>query len=828
LSFGVFGVAMRARAWWSVVFAVGLVVAAAGVAGAVAVAAGSRDSPRGARVVCGRRCSQPDAARALARGRWSVLTNSPLGARGGATVVWTGRELLELGGVSGGRDRGRDSFGAAAYDVTSGRWRKRAQVPRSILPAYAASVWTGHQVFMFGRPTRANEPDQGRAGLYDPVSNRWTVSSKAPIGPFANQPAAVWTGQRVILAGIAQFGQHRLRVAAYDPASNAWTRLAPPVNRKHPPVAAAIVATSRGVLLWSLWSRTQRISRNTSTVYSGVDVFRLRRGAMVWRDVTGAWPRDQSVSQPIFTGTKVLIAPSGIWCGICHGPAPHNEHGYLVDPRTLRLTRLPHGPLDDANPQYLWTGASIAALDFGTEIGGSENVRPGDIAFWNPRTRRWTRGPGAPKTFSDMPAVWAKSQLLVLSQRGSLLAYGPAAGAHHSAVARGAWANRVKGRLCVAHGYSLTSGDSLNGVAAVSHSRAWAVGWLASGQTRIKHWNGRAWTRVASANPGGRYCSVLNSVAVGGRNDVWAVGYYSNGTELKTLIEHWNGRAWKQVASPSPGGAHSDSLLTAAAVAGRSSAWAVGSYYVYAPGRCGRACEPIANGTLIEHWDGRGWKRVPSPSPGGTHGNSVLSGVAVSGAASAWAVGSYHRQTNHRSFPKTLVERWNGKAWRQVPSASPGCGSSLSSVVAAGSSSAWAVGNYCIGPVPEPLIERWNGRAWKPVPSPRAPGSQGELNGVSAAGMTSAWAVGYYFGKSHREPVEKTLIEHWTGHGWKVVASPSPGGSTGSSGDQSSLSSVSAASPSSAWAVGRYSSGNPAGQMLIERWTGREWKAVSN
>jgi hypothetical protein len=177
------------------------------------------------------------------------------------------------------------------------------------------------------------------------------------------------------------------------------------------------------VLLWSLWSRTRRLSRSTYTVYSGVDVYRLRLGEMAWRNVTAGWPQHQTVSQPIFTGSRIVLAPSGIWCGICKPPVQHDLHGYLVDPATLRLTRIPHGPLDDANPQYLWTGAAIVSLDLGSELSGPDAVRPGDIAFWNPKSTRWARGPRAPKPFGDMPAVWAKSRLLVLCQGGALLAY---------------------------------------------------------------------------------------------------------------------------------------------------------------------------------------------------------------------------------------------------------------------------------------------------------------------------------------------------------------------------------------------------------------------
>lgn len=83
----------------------------------------------------------------------------------------------------------------------------------------------------------------------------------------------------------------------------------------------------------------------------------LRRGPSgSWANVTGSWPQAHTVDGPIFTGSKILLAPGQIWCGACSHPAPINEHGYIVDPRTLRLTPIPHGPLDDIGRQIIWTG----------------------------------------------------------------------------------------------------------------------------------------------------------------------------------------------------------------------------------------------------------------------------------------------------------------------------------------------------------------------------------------------------------------------------------------------------------------------------------------
>jgi hypothetical protein len=334
------------------------------------------------------------------------------------------------------------------------------------------------------------------------------------------------------------------------------------------------------------------------------------------------------------------------------------------------------------------------------------------------------------------------------------------------------------------------------------------VGSVATGKPLIERWNGMAWRRVPGASPRDAKESLLNSVAATGPSSAWAVGYYNNGSAIKTLIERWNGRAWTVMASPSPGGSHG-SFLYGVAAPGPSGAWAVGDY---GTGNTTR--------TLIERWNGRAWTQVTSPNPGRMHG-SALSGVAAAGTSSAWAVGYYD------SPPiRPLIERWNGRAWKYVTSPNPGGrhGGVLDAVTTAGGSGAWAAGNVGTKTVDEALIERWTGRAWKQVKNPRPVGSRGStLTAIAAGSPATAWAVGHYFADTKAEPAVFTLIERWNGHAWAQVTSPNPGGSSDHLPDQSILQAICAVSPSDAWAAGSYSSGNPHGKILIERWTGRAW-----
>jgi len=307
-----------------------------------------------------------------------------------------------------------------------------------------------------------------------------------------------------------------------------------------------------------------------------------------------------------------------------------------------------------------------------------------------------------------------------------------------------------------------TANDILNGVAVLSPTNAWAVGtsfpWPPY-DTLIEHWNGAEWHQVASPNPGGLSgINRLYGVAALSASNIWAVGAYMSGpTTSKALIVHWDGTTWKQVPSPEPAQATS-AALNDVAVLSPTDAWAVGSYD-----------NGTANQSLTEHWNGTAWQIVPSPDPAGTANWASLNGVAMLTHTNVWAAGEIQTQGVFHTF----VAHWNGATWKHVTSVDPGgLGNNafLRSIAAVSGSRIWAVGSYNNGTLDQTLIEQWNGQAWKQVPSP-SPGTgplNNELFGVSANSPSNAWAVGWY----NVGPVNQTLILHWNGIKWTQVYSP--------------------------------------------------------
>jgi hypothetical protein len=70
----------------------------------------------------------------------------------------------------------------------------------------------------------------------------------------------------------------------------------------------------------------------------------------------------------------------------------------------------------------------------------------------------------------------------------------------------------------------------------------------------------------------------LNAVTATSPTSAWAVGeyYIRRGTAARTLILRWDGTAWKRVTSPNPGGSARDISLEGVAASSPRNAWAAG------------------------------------------------------------------------------------------------------------------------------------------------------------------------------------------------------------------------------------------------------------
>jgi hypothetical protein len=289
----------------------------------------------------------------------------------------------------------------------------------------------------------------------------------------------------------------------------------------------------------------------------------------------------------------------------------------------------------------------------------------------------------------------------------------------------------------------------------------------------------------------------LNGVSAISRTDAWAVGHTAGFVgDFSTLIKHWDGSSWTRMPSPNPGGL-GDNILRAVSAVSPQDAWAVG-FYSKGP----------SDRTLTVHWDGSSWRTIPSPSPGGRKHHSYLTGVTAISARDAWAVGYFGERS------RSIILHWDGVRWSTVESPNPGTVSNeLLGVSATSPTDAWAVGSWG-GRDVKTLLLHWDGASWTKVPGVPTGKDFAAMNGVSARSASDVWAVGYY-----DDFHQKTLIEHWDGSSWGRVSSPNPGAGN-------LLYGVDAISATDVWAVGGY--GDSRTRTLTQHWDGKRWTTVAS
>lgn len=160
---------------------------------------------------------------------WTELESGPLEPRKGAATVWTGTELIVVGGTN--------HTDGAAYDPRTRTWRTIAEPPMPVGDSMnPTAVWTGSEVLMLRRSTGWSEGEAGFVA-YDPSSDSWRILADPPRFNGPTRPL-VWAGSEAILVGAS---------AAYDPESDSWRSI-----DHGPAVAGAAVVWADDVLVLAM------------------------------------------------------------------------------------------------------------------------------------------------------------------------------------------------------------------------------------------------------------------------------------------------------------------------------------------------------------------------------------------------------------------------------------------------------------------------------------------------------------------------------------------------------------------------------------------------
>jgi hypothetical protein len=334
-------------------------------------------------------------------GTWRSLPDAPIRGRSLFGAVWTGTEMLILGGDDPYADtKLRD---AGAYNPTTRQWRRLADAPEGLDRYGVEAVWTGREAILWGGY------GGGIPGVaYDLLEDSWRILPDAPVRPRTNQ-TLVWTGREAIVWGGIGHTEKDGAIgnladgAAYDPASNTWRR-----------IATSPLAPRNGHV--AVWTGTEMIvwgggSLNDEQAY-------LPEGAAydpardAWRVLPDAPIHTRSAATAVWTGTRMLV-----YGGVYHtasGGQPYAD-GAAFDPSTGKWEKLPVGPLGFREGSVsVWTGRQMIIWG-----GLWDPYAPGlAAAAYDPQARQWTRLPKDPLAVRYYPRmVWTGVEAIVWGGR---------------------------------------------------------------------------------------------------------------------------------------------------------------------------------------------------------------------------------------------------------------------------------------------------------------------------------------------------------------------------------------------------------------------------
>jgi hypothetical protein len=316
---------------------------------------------------------------------------------------------------------------AALAGSGPGTWRTLA--PEPVALPYGGHVWTGSELFVFGRRPLTHKtfnPSVNAAMTFDPVRNAWkTLAPPAQVGVSLSCCDAVWTGKEALVFG-ANLG--------YNPRTDSWRPL------RAAGIGGIVLWTGREAIGWGggccgdaratgaaynpVIDKTRALPRSPLApsqeplgVWDGREALLFVSGydpegkpypagfarAAAYDPSQHHWRRIASLPAPgprfagaaVWTGREVLVAGTG----------RSGRATFAYNPATNRWRHLAQLPSSRAGAQAVWTAGRLV-------VWGGEGATPAGVSY-DPRTNRWSSLPQPPlRAPESAAAVWTGRSLL--------------------------------------------------------------------------------------------------------------------------------------------------------------------------------------------------------------------------------------------------------------------------------------------------------------------------------------------------------------------------------------------------------------------------------
>jgi hypothetical protein len=285
----------------------------------------------------------------------------PYVPRSGHVAVWTGEEVLIVGGGSGTYPGPIQPPIALRPD---GEIRQLAEPPVSPgrYPAMTA-FWTGEQLLIV-----TGLPDyQGMVVLaYAPATDTWTESDPGPDGQLLG--GATWTGNEILLVG-GVINAANDEAWSFNPSTGEWARLPDP--------GIPLVEAMEGV-----WTGDEAVFYGGGSAGDESPAVAWNPATHTWRTLAPAGRGHIQDHHLAWTGEHVIVYSGHT------GPA-HPDRLLLYDPAAGAWTE--SAPIPITPVEHLgggWTGQELIIWGGSPTYGDRQTINQG--ARYNPTTDTWT------------------------------------------------------------------------------------------------------------------------------------------------------------------------------------------------------------------------------------------------------------------------------------------------------------------------------------------------------------------------------------------------------------------------------------------------------
>ena len=283
-----------------------------------------------------------------------------------------------------------------ASSALAGTWRRLSPAPSPAPIGITVSVWTGRQMLVFGRAQPKPPLSVDVAAAYSPATDRWSrlAPFKGPVGNYQGHYTAAWTGKEMLTFGPFDF-------QAYNPLTNHWRRLPAPPRSSGP----------SGLVVWT----------GHLMIYSGggccgdfqSDGAAFNPATNKWRTLASSPLAPSQTPAGVWTGRELIAYVSGLDPDGKPYPAGL-ARAAAYNPTTNSWRRIAPLPAVRYNATPGWDGREMLVVGgYGASHAGKPATLARIVLAYSPATNHWRQLARMSSGREQFAEVWTGKQLLI-------------------------------------------------------------------------------------------------------------------------------------------------------------------------------------------------------------------------------------------------------------------------------------------------------------------------------------------------------------------------------------------------------------------------------